>query len=175
MQEGKIYLISNYKVQEANSQYNRLKNKYEVIIFDDAKVKPCHHDANIPSTRFHFCPISQVKNKQQYDKIGTVTLNNYYSLLYRILPLIYTIAYEFIYCNIANISFMIATDVLGVVVKSNDVNQIRDESVKTIDIVDDSQPGGAKVGNYLKLHRLSFTKTLFLNCQLCIIVSLFTR
>lgn len=77
---------------------------------------------------------------------------------------------------------MILTDVLGIVVKSSNIIQRRKKLLRNVDIVDNSQQGGAKVGNYLNLHWLFLIiiyyfsiKYTSLNCQRCIIVGLFTH
>lgn len=70
MQNGKVYSISNYKLQDANPQYKTLNNEYEIVINENTQINECHDDASIPLMCFDFCPINQVENKQERDKIG---------------------------------------------------------------------------------------------------------
>lgn len=52
MQDNKVYHISNYGLQNANPQYNNLKNRYEIVITEDTKIKECQDRESTQSMRF---------------------------------------------------------------------------------------------------------------------------
>ncbi|XP_014479041.1 PREDICTED: replication protein A 70 kDa DNA-binding subunit-like isoform X2 [Dinoponera quadriceps] len=75
IEDKKVYYISNYALKDKNPQYNKLKNKYEIVINNNTKIEECHDDATIPSVLFNFCPISDVENKQtcgEIDALGVI-------------------------------------------------------------------------------------------------------
>jgi len=77
IQVCQLYFVSNGTVEEANPNYNHLKNKWEIYLFVASTINPCPiDDPTFPYKSFHFKTIAEIKSaspNMNVDVIGVVT------------------------------------------------------------------------------------------------------
>jgi len=73
---GKVYYISNCSVKNANKQYSKLNNEYELTFKDNGTMELCEEDvSNIPTVQYNFVPINELGSmdkEKSIDVIGVV-------------------------------------------------------------------------------------------------------
>lgn len=76
LQVGKVYIISNVTVDDANIKYNELKHQYEVKFNSKSKVEEGNeNDPTCPQVRYSFIPIRELNEHSHgiVDVVAVVT------------------------------------------------------------------------------------------------------
>jgi len=72
---GKVYYISNCSVKNANKQYSKLNNEYELTFKDNGTFELCEDDTDIPTITYNFVSIIDLRScdkEHPIDIIGVV-------------------------------------------------------------------------------------------------------
>ena len=57
---GKVFYIKNCKVKDANKQYSKLNNEYELTFKDNGMLEPAEDTGDIPTVTYNFVAISDL-------------------------------------------------------------------------------------------------------------------
>ncbi|KAG0365494.1 replication factor-A protein 1 [Gamsiella multidivaricata] len=74
IEEGKVYFISNAKVDVAKKQFNNVKNNYELILQRDTHIVPAPENNHVPTMRYNFVDLSTLANINEKETVDVVAI-----------------------------------------------------------------------------------------------------
>ncbi|KAF9935487.1 Replication factor A protein 1 [Mortierella alpina] len=74
IEEGKVYFISNAKVDMAKKQFSNIKNDYELIIQRDTQINLAPDNNHVPAMRYKFVELSALANINEKETVDVVAI-----------------------------------------------------------------------------------------------------
>ncbi|KAF9349825.1 Replication factor A protein 1, partial [Mortierella sp. AD094] len=74
IEEGKVYYISNAKVDLAKKQFSNVKNDYELILQRDSQILPAPENSHVPEMRYNFVDLSSLANVNEKETVDVVAI-----------------------------------------------------------------------------------------------------
>ncbi|GJJ75651.1 replication factor A1 [Entomortierella parvispora] len=75
IEEGRVYQISNGRIDSAKKQFSTVKNDYEMLIQRDTEIIPVPENNSVPTVRYNFVDLAsleKVNEKETVDVIGII-------------------------------------------------------------------------------------------------------
>ncbi|KAG0207898.1 Replication factor A protein 1 [Mortierella sp. GBA30] len=76
IEEGKVYFLSNAKVDMAKKQFSNLKNDYELILQRDTNIEPAPENNHVPAMRYKFVDLSALANINEKETVDVIAIVN---------------------------------------------------------------------------------------------------
>ncbi|KAG0014275.1 Replication factor A protein 1 [Entomortierella chlamydospora] len=74
IEEGKVYFISNAKVDMAKKQFSNVKNDYELILQRDTQINPAPENTHVPEMRYNFVSLSSLAEVNEKETVDVVAI-----------------------------------------------------------------------------------------------------
>ncbi|KAF9398005.1 Replication factor A protein 1 [Mortierella sp. AD011] len=74
IEEGKVYFISNAKVDMAKKQFSNVKNDYELILQRDTQINPAPENSHVPEMRYNFVSLSSLAEVNEKETVDVVAI-----------------------------------------------------------------------------------------------------
>ncbi|KAF9288089.1 Replication factor A protein 1 [Mortierella alpina] len=74
IEEGKVYFISNAKVDMAKKQFSNIKNDYELIIQRDTQINLAPDNNHVPAMRYKFVELSALANINEKETVDVIAI-----------------------------------------------------------------------------------------------------
>ncbi|KAJ7481204.1 hypothetical protein B0H11DRAFT_2024671 [Mycena galericulata] len=65
LQEGKVYFISQARVNIAKKQFSHLSNEYELGLEKNTTVEECLDTVNVPAVKYNFVPLAELESQSK--------------------------------------------------------------------------------------------------------------
>jgi len=62
LEENKVYIFANGRVNLANKRYTSIKNDYSITFGNETEIQECGNDQNIQTNGFSFTKIDLIKD-----------------------------------------------------------------------------------------------------------------
>ncbi|KAF9335953.1 Replication factor A protein 1 [Podila minutissima] len=74
VEEGKVYFLSNAKVDFAKKQFSNVKNDYELILQRESQLILAPDNAHVPSVRYNFVNLANLSNINEKETVDIIAI-----------------------------------------------------------------------------------------------------